>query len=391
MSWLVPRAHLTAEQLRAVELSPYEHRLVLGGPGSGKTQVLVHRTDFLRQRYKSRPDKFRLFVYTNTLTSYIQSGLTLLDIPTASVSTLYSWCREYHRRHIGPEPVRHVERTRFGKPGTEPDFDAVHVAVADHVRTVSASPMYDFVMVDEGQDLSARDFALLCGIARHVTVCLDRKQQIYDRGSAEGDILKELGLRKRNLALLDTLRCSPYVITVAAALVDRPGEGEELRNQTRTAVVERETPLVYFARDFDDEFKRLQEVIQIRQRAGDRIAVLLPTRRQVIGFARHLAKDGLVVESQEDLDFTSDAPKLLTYYSAKGLTFDSVLMPRLVPRSSLLAVSRADRAPLVRRCVPCRQVGLLQHRREPALHAPRQGPCPRESPRGDRSGPPSTT
>src|SRR5262249_1673116 len=33
------------------------------------------------------------------------------------------------------------------------------------------------------------------------------------------------------------------------------------------------------------------------------------------------------------LDFTSDLPKLLTYHSAKGLTFDSVLLPRLVPGS----------------------------------------------------------
>src|SRR5205823_2061918 len=39
------------------------------------------------------------------------------------------------------------------------------------------------------------------------------------------------------------------------------------------------------------------------------------------------------VETQDDADFTSDAPKLFTYHSAKGLTFDTVLMPRLVPGS----------------------------------------------------------
>jgi hypothetical protein len=41
------------------------------------------------------------------------------------------------------------------------------------------------------------------------------------------------------------------------------------------------------------------------------------------GFAKGLADAGLTVESQDDADFTSDAPKLLTCHSAKGLTFDS--------------------------------------------------------------------
>jgi superfamily I DNA/RNA helicase len=97
--------------------------------------------------------------------------------------------------------------------------------------------------------------------------------------------------------------------------------------------MERETPLVYFAKDFEDERRRLIELIQIRQRRGDRVAILLPLRRQVAGFAKGLAEAGLTVESQDDANFTSDAPKLLTYHSAKGLTFDTVLMPRLVPRS----------------------------------------------------------
>ncbi len=31
------------------------------------------------------------------------------------------------------------------------------------------------------------------------------------------------------------------------------------------------------------------------------------------------------------LDFTTDKPKLMPYHSAKGLTFDTVVLPRLVP------------------------------------------------------------
>jgi len=332
MNWLIPREQLTAEQIRAVELSPTEHRLILGGPGSGKTQVLLHRADFLRERWKTKPERFHTFVFTNVLKTYIRSTLGLLDIPETSVSTFDSWCRDYHRNHIGPEPTRAANGNRFRAP-KEPDFPAIRRAVAELVSRTRPPALYDFVLVDEGQDLDEHTFRLLCAVSKHVTVCMDRKQQIYEQGADERSILKELGLRKRNLALLDALRCSPYVVAVAAALVEDPNEGRELKAQTKTSVIERETPLVYFARDFDDERRRLIELIQIRQRRGDRVAILLPQRRQVAGFAKGLSEAGLTVESQEDVNFASDAPKLLTYHSAKGLTFDTVLMPRLVPRS----------------------------------------------------------
>jgi superfamily I DNA/RNA helicase len=333
MSWLIPRDQLTAEQIRAVELPPSEHRLIMGGPGSGKTQVLLHRAAFLRDRGRVTPDRFHIFVFTNTLKTYIRSALKLLDISESSVSTVDSWCRDYHRRHIGPEPTRQATRNRFRRQGKEPDFPAIRKAVVEFVTRNRPPALFEFVLVDEGQDLDEHVFALLCAISKHVTVCIDRKQQIYEAGADERAILRQLRLRKRNLALLEALRCSPYVVAVAAALVEDPEEGRDLRAQTKTSGMERETPLVYFAKDFEDERRRLIELIQIRQRRGDRVAILLPLRRQVAGFAKGLAEAGLTVESQDDANFTSDAPKLLTYHSAKGLTFDTVLMPRLVPRS----------------------------------------------------------
>jgi superfamily I DNA/RNA helicase len=332
MSWLVPRYELTAEQIRAVELAPTEHRLVVGGPGSGKTQVLVHRAAHLRDHYHVPLSKMHLFVFNNVLKDYIRTALELLDIPEGSVTTLDGWCLEYHRRHIGQEPLRPGSGKRFWKSATQPDFPAVRAAVAAHA-TAGRRKLYDVVLVDEAQDLDETSFTLLRAISHHVTIFMDRKQQIYERGADERAVLKQLGLRKRNLALLEALRCSPYIVAIAAALVEDPEEGREMERQTRTVTLERETPLVYLSNDFEDEKRRLIELIQIRQRRGDSIGILLHQRRQVAGFAKGLAEAGLVVESQDRINFASDAPKLLTYHSAKGLTFDSILMPRLVPGS----------------------------------------------------------
>ena len=86
--WLLTLEELTPDQLRAVELKPSEHRLIFGGPGSGKTQVLLHRARHLMDLWNVSPEHFRIFVFTKVLTvngdrhyfsftSHIFSGLPL--------------------------------------------------------------------------------------------------------------------------------------------------------------------------------------------------------------------------------------------------------------------------------------------------------------------------
>jgi superfamily I DNA/RNA helicase len=194
-------------------------------------------------------------------------------------------------------------------------------------------PLFDFVLIDEGQDLEPEVFKLLRVISRHVTVCLDHKQQIYDHRSSEAMILGALGVRKRNINLLEGFRCSPYLVRLAAELIDDATERESFTNQGRVAPRQKETPLLYYSQG-DDEMDRLEVVIRERQLVGDRIAVLFPTQRKLYGFAKALRGRGLELETQKELDFGTSKPKLITYYSAKGLTFDTVLMPRLVNDSA---------------------------------------------------------
>ena len=211
------------------------------------------------------------------------------------------------------------------------------------------------MLVDEAQDLDGVAFDLLRVLARHVTVCIDHKQQIYDHGSTEEEILKRLGLKRRNSSLLSAFRCCPYVVKLASEFIEAAAERNAYISQARTAQTERETPLLYLSLDFEDEKRRLIEILRVRLAKGESIAILLPQKKQVFGFARGLRDEGFDVETPEDLDFTTDLPKVLTYHSAKGLTFDTVLLPRLVPgsfpkmdssrlnRLLFVAISRATR------------------------------------------------
>ena len=321
-TWLVPREELTREQLRAIEFDPRENRVILGGPGSGKTQILLHRGQFLQERFGVGRHGFRIFVYTNALRAYIQSALKLLNLPDDTVLTLDSWCMAFHREQIGG-------RTPWNSAARCPDFDAIRKAVLGKLQA-DGRRIYDFVLVDEAQDLDHGAFQLLAAMANHITVCADHKQQIYDHGSQIGSILQWLGVRRGNATLLETYRCCPYIVQLASHLIDDKLEREAYIRQARTSQTERETPLLIYAQDAQDEKKQLIDLVRTRLAKGERVAVLFPQQRQAFGYATAMKEEGIEVENPKELDFNSDKPKLMPYHSAKGLTFDTILMPRMV-------------------------------------------------------------
>ena len=333
MSWLVPRNELTVAQGHAVEMDAKQHRLVLGSPGSGKTLVLLHRARHLLDEADVAPERYRIFVFTNSLKAYIRAALDDLRLPADSVTTFDGWCQEFYKEH--------VKRT-LPRDGSAPDFEAIRHGVWEAVRSMShAMPLYDFVMVDEGQDLNARAYSIMATIATHLTVFMDHKQRIYETGIDERDMLAGLGLRRRTSTLLDAYRCSPYIVRTAAAFIQNPEESSAfIRQNPPIARGERQPPLLYLAGDFEDERENLIEVIRTRIDKGERIAVLFPTRKHVFGYAQGLNDAGVEVEvparpgrrNQSGLptiDFSTLLPKAMAYPSAKGLTFDTVLMPLL--------------------------------------------------------------
>lgn len=326
-AWLLPIHELTPMQRQAIQLPCDSHHVVFGPPGSGKTQVLVHRAAELKKRFCVKDTRFRILVYTNTLKQYIKSALDLLTIKPDAVTTYDDWCRCFHIKYISPVVPWDHNRKR-------PDFAAVRQAVMEKVFSGRvAHPLYDFILVDEGQDLESEVFQTLRRVTPHITVCFDNKQQIYERGSTESSCLAALGLRQRSISLEDAYRCSPSIALLASALLDNERARQEYLQQVRVSASLGETPLLFYAGSIEEEKTRMARILRERLLVDQRIGVLFPLRKQVYGFAQSLKSMGINVETQESLDFTSSLPKLITYHSAKGLMFDSVLLPRLVQDS----------------------------------------------------------
>ena len=323
MAWLIPFSNLTPAQQDAVQMDTRSHKAIIGGPGAGKTLVLLHRLNVLYHRAGGNAAAVRLFVYTNTLKEFIRAGNDMLDVPDECIGTFDKWCADVYREHIDKNLPR---------DGRHPDFPAIRKGAYRAIAGLMKTPVFEYLLVDEAQDLDADAIDALKRIARHVTVCMDGNQQLYEAGVSEPDALTKLGLSRHNVALLSAFRCNPMVTQLAAQFVTDARRREEFLRQAANADMDRATPLLYLSAGFDDEKARLIEMVRLRLSYGDSIAVLFPMQRQVHGFAKGFAEAGVKVSVQtrdEPIDFSTPLPKLMTYHQGKGLTFDSVFLPRL--------------------------------------------------------------
>lgn len=311
-------------------MKPDQNRVVFGIAGSGKTQVLIHRACYLAKTYKVPSEKYRVFVFTNVIKQYIKSGIQFLGLPDETVSTFDHWCRLNYEKEISKS---------LPWAGKTIDFEKIRLSVLDRLKTRPAlQKNLDFILVDEGQDLSPQAFEIIALAARHVTVFADRMQQIFEDGAGEEQILARMGIRKENATLLGAYRNSPYVAQLAAYFIPDAVRRGQYLSQIGTQQLTKERPLCFIARNHDEEMDRMAEVIRQRQLRNERVGIIVPKNKQVHGFATAMQERGIDIEKAvppkrpgmpADFDFGNNLPKIATYHSAKGLTFDSVLLPKI--------------------------------------------------------------
>jgi superfamily I DNA/RNA helicase len=336
-TWLVPMSDLTLEQCQIITMPITSNRLVLGFAGSGKTQVLIHRAAHLVEAHQTPFNRFRIFVFTNVIKEYIRSGLNLLGLPDETVSTFDYWATEFYKNCF----ERRLPRAADGR---KIDFPQIRRRVLGIIRSDWRYQKFvDFALVDEGQDLCPTAYEILRLAARHVTVFVDPQQKIFDDGADESFIKDSLGIALPEVTLLGAYRNAAYVANLAAYFIeDRQKRAQYLAQVSATQRV-REKPLCYVADSFDQEMDRLAEVVRARQVMNERIGIIVPTNRLLHGIAEGLAERGVMVEKaatkekagkiEVTCSFTNLVPKIATFFMAKGLTFDSVLLPRLTDKA----------------------------------------------------------
>ena len=167
--------------------------LVLAGPGSGKTRVLVHRIAYLIRVRREHPRGILALAYNRHAAIEIRRRLADL-VGDEARGVIVLTCHALAMRLVGASFTARAER-----PGQEVFREVMHQAVtllrgdglppedADEQRERLLSG-FRWILVDEYQDINAEQYALIAALAGRTLEDEDRKLTLFAVGDDDQNI-----------------------------------------------------------------------------------------------------------------------------------------------------------------------------------------------------------
>jgi len=182
--WWVQKEQLDPHQISLIEGLPLrESFLLLGPPGSGKTNVLVRRAQFVRGQ--NMPNVLPL-TFTRPLTEFVKTGCFDAQgreiFPQNCVTTLESWQRSLYHQHGQALPVVPQGANALTEWKRELAIGA-QTFFGQH-----RLPPYDALFIDEAQDLLPEEVDLIAQWSPVLFVGGDDRQRIYENTEGLGAV-----------------------------------------------------------------------------------------------------------------------------------------------------------------------------------------------------------
>lgn len=210
--------------------------LVLAGPGSGKTRVLVHRVAYLVRIKRADPNGILVLAYNRHAAAEIRERLRRLigkDARFVTVLTIHALA------------MRLVGASFAGRANAEGhDFDtllmdAVRLLRGDGLDKIEAEALretliegFRWILVDEYQDVGPEEYALISAVAGRSVDDPDQRISLFAVGDDDQNIYAFAGASVRHIRqfevdyaakpvfLTDNYRSSVHIITAANAVIE---------------------------------------------------------------------------------------------------------------------------------------------------------------------------
>jgi len=166
-TWWVSESQLDDDQKQIIAMPIDESHLVIGPPGSGKTNLLVLRAKYLNLAGKAN---YNVVVFTRALREFIAAGANEYNVPSEKIVTSQQFFRDVlYQYGIETDAAEDFSEQR----------NMLVEKVAKTVQTNKLSGIYEAILLDEAHDYLPEEIELFSKLGKTLYAVADRRQKIY--------------------------------------------------------------------------------------------------------------------------------------------------------------------------------------------------------------------
>lgn len=341
--WWVKPNDLDVEQAKILQLALPGKYLILGPPGSGKSNLLVLRAKYIQQ---SGTTNFRVIAFTQTLVRFLRASGAVTEKKILTHTAFF-------------DEVLYDLEARYIK---EDDMTTRRVKVAsaiqEHLRANRKQGLFDTLLVDEIQDYTQQELELFETIADNLFFVGDIRQQIQSSDTTH-EYLTSMKDRFHVVELETHYRVGQNICELADRIA-KPARGHKLiLDGSQYDEKKRKSSVERFKLSVDDQMGLMATRIRTQVDAfpGEFIGVLCATSSVLDSVTEYLSdvmNEILCVQKSGDYqDFDLRRPVIVsTIHGGKGLEYrcvhipsaESLRWPRSKPHSRELMYTAITRA-----------------------------------------------
>lgn len=317
-TWWVGEDDLLPEQDKVLALDLDKSILINGPPGSGKTNLLLLRAN---HQFIAHPDtEFYIVCFTGLLRGFIRTGASQYKFPRDRIITQIALFERILADN--GKKVARADGEKF-----EEYQEKLTVAAEGLVAKGVGKGAFPVLFVDEAQDYSARQLAVLQHFSNQMSCAADARQGIYKHAADGVEWLKEHAWDD-SITLKFHHRNGPAILEIADKMMNGKFNHvpmlptQQYQGDKSTVDVE--------CKPLNDQLVELRRrlVLQLGAFPGQLIGVLTPRGEELQVIVSALSADPALsgkFTNAHARDFDSEMPIwVCKAHSAKGLEFRCV-------------------------------------------------------------------